>query len=357
MLTTATSSFRGKRLLILGEAPGEEEEKLQAPFVGPSGHFLRTDLLPAAGLDISQFTIANVLQTRPPRNDVKALTLPKTELRKQGLPILGAPLFRRHFLPEPYYEAMETLAWIKSQDFDFILAFGGTALWLLTGDNRIGTFRGTILPCPDPLPLAIATYHPSAVLREYKMRPIVCADLIKARRFLEGTLTPPLERTFVYSPTWEEMEEALKVFADAPDDLIGVDIETAPALAQITTISFATPTYGICIPIWDKHAPAATRNVYPDAREEVRAWRMIDRFAQLPNPKVLQNGLYDMQYLLDAAPFPIVLRHAREDTNILHHALQPELPKDLGTLASLYLNEPGWKQMRTKHDSEDKAED
>jgi len=55
--------------------------------------------------------------------------------------------------------------------------------------------------------------------------------------------------------------------------------------------------------------------------------------------------LYDAQYLLDA-PIPIVLRNYIHDTSLAQHAYQPELPKALGILASLYLNEPSWKQMR-----------
>lgn len=354
---SATKSFHGKKLLLLGEAPGEEEVKAGQPFVGPSGTFLRRDLLPSVGLDFDHFTVTNVISTRPPNNNIKDLTLSKTDLKKAGLPILGPPLFRRHFHPDVYHEAIATLDWIKSQNFDFILAVGGTALWLLIGDNRIGTFRGTIGTTNFGVPF-LATFHPAAVLREYKMKPIVWADLQKTKWHLEGTLTPPLHRTFYYSPTWDEMEEVYEIFAASPQKPIGVDIETAPVIGQITTISFAFPELAICIPIWDKYASPEKRNAYPDEATELRAWKMIDRFCQLPNPKVLQNGLYDMQYMLDAAPFQLRLAGKSEDTNILHHALQPELPKDLGMLASLYVNEPGWKQMRTtKHEDDEKADD
>lgn len=353
---SATAFFHGKKLLILGEALGEEEIKSGQPFVGPSGKFLKETLLQQAGFSFEQFHVTNVLSIRPPRNNIKELTLSKTDLKRQGLPILGQPIFRRHFLPTHYHEAMETLAWIKAQSFDFIIAFGGTALWLLTGDNRIGLFRGTLIHNLEGLPPVIGTYHPAAVLREFKMLPIVWADLVKARKHLTGDLPPPLQRTFIYSPTWDEIEETYYRFKREPWKQLGVDIETAPAIEQITTISFATPDYAICIPIWDKYAEPAKRDVYASPADEVRAWRWIEKFALLPNPKVLQNGLYDMQYLLEG-PLPIILRNVTDDTNIMHHAAQIELPKDLGTLASLYLNEPGWKQMRTKHSEEEKADD
>lgn len=353
-MLTLPSKSTARKLLILGEAPGEEEEKTNKPFVGASGHLLRETLFVDAGLDIDNWHITNVLITRPPANDIKNLTLPKTEMKRHGFPLSAPPLGKRYFTPAAAGETASTADYIRQLAPDFILALGGTAQWLLTGDNRIGLFRGTILH--TPLGTALSTYHPAAVLREFKLRPIAWADLIKVRRWLAGELAPPLTRTFIYNPSWEEMEQAYAFFAQQPITLIGVDIETAPAAGQITTISFATPEFAICIPIWNKYGTVPLHNVYERGVDEARCWRMIDRFARLPNPKVLQNGLYDMQYLLEA-PLPIRLVNATEDTNIMHHALEIELPKDLGTLASLYLNEPGWKQMRSKHTVEDKAED
>jgi DNA polymerase I-like protein with 3'-5' exonuclease and polymerase domains len=42
----------------------------------------------------------------------------------------------------------------------------------------------------------------------------------------------------------------------------------------------------------------------------------------------------------------IKVRGRVDDTMLMHHALQPELSKDLGTLGSLYINVPEWKSMR-----------
>jgi len=47
----------------------------------------------------------------------------------------------------------------------------------------------------------------------------------------------------------------------------------------------------------------------------------------------------------------------QDDTSILQHSLQPELPKALGTLASLYLNEPSWKFMRESSKDDNKADE
>ena len=334
----------GKTLVILGEAPGAEEETAGAPFVGASGRLL-TALLANAGLDRSNWHLTNVFQLRPPENKLdQHWTANKTELKKLGLQPIGTPLQKRYLMPEHWPQVEQTKALLKELSPDLIVGLGAKAQWLLSGDDRIGTFRGTFFPTAFGCP-ALTTFHPAAVLREYKMLPVVLMDLIKVRQHLEGTLPAPLRRSIYINPTWMEMELVYQTFRRSGKPL-GVDIETSPSTAQITTISFSTPTLGICIPLWDKDGvPHNSPSVYSPA-DEVRAWRMIDRYAQLPNTKILQNGLYDMQYLLDA-PLPIYLAGKIEDTAIMQHAYQPELRKDLGSLASFNLNEPAWKQMRT----------
>lgn len=159
-------------------------------------------------------------------------------------------------------------------------------------------------------------------------------------------------------PTLSELEDCLAAFNQRPvnsDDPIGVDIETDPRIGQITTISFGFADEAVCIPFYDKNTLPNLCNYWKTAREEAEAWRMVRRFAALPHPKVGQNFLYDHQYLLQ--DLDIRVRDVNDDTAILQHSLQPELPKALGVLASLYLNEPAWKLMRTSIKDENKADD
>lgn len=350
---TVPSLPASKTLVLLGEAPGEEEQRADAPFVGPSGSLLRKTIFPAAGLDIEAWHITNVFQQRPPNNQLaKNWCATKTEHKKLGLTPIGQPIEKRYLLPEYWPQVHTTRDLLRSLQPDLIVALGGKAQWLLSGDDRIGTFRGTFFE--SPYGTAISTFHPAAALREYKMVPIITMDLIKVRTFIEGTLPTPLARTLIVNPSFDEIEETLQLFHNRPHEPIGVDIETWPSIAQMTTISFSFPDYGICIPIFDKNAPPP-RSYWPDVKSELRAWKLIDAFCQLPNPKVLQNGLYDAQYMLDA-PLPLRMAGDIEDTSIMQHAYQPELPKALGNLASYYLNEPSWKQMRSDA-KEAKADD
>jgi DNA polymerase len=57
----------GSRLMLVGEAPGAEEDRQGLPFVGRSGHLLDR-MLAAIGLDRSEVYIANIVPWRPPGN-------------------------------------------------------------------------------------------------------------------------------------------------------------------------------------------------------------------------------------------------------------------------------------------------
>lgn len=332
-----------KTLVILGEAPGAEEEQSGKPFVGASGKLLKETLLPSAGLDEGQFHILNVFTERPPNNDLKLFTANKTELKRLGLPATGDPLSGRYLLPAYRTHLVELDIRLKELQPDLIIALGGTALWAISGDDKIGTHRGNFFQ--SRYGEAIATFHPAALLRQWSNMPLAWADLRKVRSWLDNTLVPPMKRRLWINPSWKEIADVYTRFKKNPHWTLGVDIETCPSIDQITTVSFGAAHESICIPVWDRYATTELSNYWPTPIEEVRAWRWIERYAALPNNKVMQNGLYDSQYFIDS-PIDIRLTNWYDDTAILQHSLQPELPKALGTLASLYLNEPSWKQMR-----------
>lgn len=342
---SAPTAATDKTLVILGEAPGADEERLGVPFVGASGRLLRETLFPTAGLDIAQWHLLNVFTARPPDNRLEAWTANKTELKRLGLTPQGQPLKGRYLLPEHHWHLAELNTRLRELKPDLILAMGGAALWALSGESAITTFRGNFFT--SIYGTCLPTIHPAATIREWSYLPLTWADLVKVRAWIDGTLPQPLKRRLWISPSFHEIAALYWRWQQQPELLLGVDIETSPSAGQITTVAFSAANEGICIPFWNKDAYGTPGSYWPTVEDEVRAWRWVEKFAQLPNPKVCQNGLYDSQWLIDA-PVEIRLRNWREDTAIMQHAYQPELLKALGTLASLYLNEPSWKQMRVK---------
>jgi DNA polymerase len=55
------------KLMIIGEAPGKEEDQTGHPFIGASGRFLNS-VLEGSGIDRSDFFITNSVKCRPPKN-------------------------------------------------------------------------------------------------------------------------------------------------------------------------------------------------------------------------------------------------------------------------------------------------
>jgi len=78
------------------------------------------------------------------------------------------------------------------------------------------------------------------------------------------------------------------------------------------------------------------------------AWKLIHQALAKPVPKLFQNGMFDIQRLLEVG---VRVNMAHEDSMILHHAILPEFQKGLGFLGSLYASESAWKGMRSFGDS------
>jgi DNA polymerase len=93
------------KLMLVGEAPGEAEDKLGAPFVGPAGDLL-TNILKAVNFTRDEIYITNILKCRPPENrdpkenEIKACTAylwEQIELIKPKI-ILALGVFAGHTL-------------------------------------------------------------------------------------------------------------------------------------------------------------------------------------------------------------------------------------------------------------------
>jgi uracil-DNA glycosylase family 4 len=126
------------RLMLVGEAPGAQEDLSGHPFVGRGGQLL-DGLLRQAGIDRSQVAVANVAKCRPPGN--------RTPTR---------------------LEAQRCTGWLDRQVQlvapDLVVTLGGTALaWSLGNRHPLRDVRGRIHAWRDTR--LLPTYHPSAALR------------------------------------------------------------------------------------------------------------------------------------------------------------------------------------------------
>jgi uracil-DNA glycosylase len=323
------------KIMLIGEAYGENEERFQMPFIGPAGIFL-TQLLKNAGIERGQCYVTNVFNLRPAGNDIANLCGTQSEGIPGREPIQPGKYIRAQYARE--LERLEDeVAGIKP---NLIIALGGTAAWATFGRGAISKSRGAIAPSVWG-PKAIATYHPSGVLRDYSLRAVTVADLIKARREAEYPDIRRPRRTLYLEPSLPEIEEFYHRHVLLADRL-ALDIETIQN-KYITMIGFAPRTdLAIVIPFYDMRKEGY---VYWSTPEQERdAWGWVKRYCLSPSAKVLQNGLYDLHFLWRRYGIPV--RNPSHDTMLLHHALQPESEKGLGFLGSVYTNEASWKLMR-----------
>lgn len=143
--------------MIIGEAPGMEEDRRGEPFVGRAGKLLDA-MLRAAGFAREDVFIANILKCRPPRNRD-----PRPEEAAQCAPYLA----RQIELVQP----------------KLILAVGRVAAQqLLQTDAPVGKLRGRVHRLAGPDVPVVVTYHPAYLLRSPREKRKSWDDLKLARR-------------------------------------------------------------------------------------------------------------------------------------------------------------------------------
>lgn len=142
------------RLMCVGEGPGAEEDRLGRPFVGAAGQLL-TKMLEAIDLKREEVYIGNVVKCRPPGNRT-----PTPEEVQACLPYLRAQV-----------------ALVRPK---VILALGATAgRAILDPQFRVTRGRGVWVERKGVW--IMATYHPSALLREPSLKRAAWEDMQSVR--------------------------------------------------------------------------------------------------------------------------------------------------------------------------------
>lgn len=368
------------KILFVGEAWGADEDTTKLPFSGESGkefwrmlgeasqHNLpehsrvmdlhkyglawvrdREDWMQSAGI-----AFTNVFNFRPTDNSIPALCLPKKELPSSyTLPSLTRALY----LDPKYFPELDRLhEEIIESSPNLVVALGNTACWAVLNTTNISSIRGTTTHSARPEGFKVLpTYHPAGVLYQYKWRPIVVADLMKAWRESNFPEIRRPERRLIVSPSIEEFEIWVNETLTDPPQWLANDLETTAGM--IDTVGFArSPSDGIVCMVGPHrfrtgasyqyifpHRDGERRTSYFSHNEEIVFWRLCFRLLESDIPKCFQNGMYDLQYWLRMGVRP---KNVLEDTMLLHHSLFPEMQKSLGFLGSIYTDESSWKLMR-----------
>ena len=147
------------RLMFVGEAPGEDEDKKGEPFVGRAGQLL-TKIIEAIGMSRDQVYIANVIKCRPPNNrnpepdEVEACEPYLFRQIEVIRPRVIVPLGK--FAAQCLLKSVEPITRLRGRQFDY---------------------RGTVL---------IPTFHPAYLLRNPSAKREVWEDMKRVRDLLQA---------------------------------------------------------------------------------------------------------------------------------------------------------------------------
>lgn len=310
--------------MIVGEAPGAIEEAQGRPFVGPAGQLLRKFLF-EAGIDPESVYYTNICKYRPPGNKLNKF------FGERGRPndLIGQGL-------------LELMLEIETIKPNVIVACGNFPLWALTGEAEwrqasgeieagytgIVKWRGSILPSRLGINRKVVpTYHPSYINQEgYSAHGIFRADLSRVKEQAEFPEIRPLSKEILIDPRGAPWLEARAWLLDDPNAVITADIEYIGDRL-------------LCVGM-TRHRDKAIVVVIKNPGDIQRARSVLCSGRRL----CFQNGMYDAA-ILEWHYQMNVMQHIWHDTMLAQHAINPELPKGLDFLCSLYTEQPYYKDM------------
>lgn len=330
------------KIMIVGEAWGEQEERTGIPFQGASGQLLNS-MLHEADIMRSECYVTNLVNSRPPYNDLGKWVAEK----KKDITATHTPLLDKMVMPivvEGYRSLQEEIALVHP---NVIIACGNYAMWALTGKWGVLKWRGSQLQTPSGLK-CIPTIHPAAVLREYPLRPIIVNDLKRAAKERSSiTYEDAPDWRFLIRPSFRMVIDTLEMLekkATLSPVWVDFDLETSPRHITCAGISWSR-TEALCIPFC---VGTHSTHYWSEEEEAYIIWRL---YQLLTNPNILvrgQNLLYDCQH---TNRWWFFVPNVKQDTMISMHTAFAGMRKSLDFQASLFCeNYTYWKSMH-KDDS------
>ena len=317
------------KIVFVGEAPGGREVERGIPFCGPSGKIL-WEICEELKLRRESVYVTNVVKVRCPGDTVK-------RIKELGLSI-------EMYLPLLWNE-------IDAINPNVILALGNTALSALTGiinynDSGIMKYRGSILPAQGHSYKVVATIHPASLLERQEDKELHSWKQLQFLRFdinrcIEESKFPEIRyrrRQLHIAYTAHQLELFFRKYEGFSGPCF-IDIETFKGLP--ICIAFAwTPDEGISVPLVNLLKPNGGQ-LKISVEEFAGIYQLIANFlADEKIKKAGQNFNFDSTVL---GRWGFNVKNFYADTMLMMHCIYPEMPKSLAFMASIYTNQPYWK--------------
>lgn len=326
------------KLMIIEEAPDRNEEREGQLLIGPPGHLLN-EMLGKAGTSRSEVYITSVLKYRPPNDNIKQLNECGTTLAKQVTQL------------RQEIETIKPNAILCLTSANGKSSYRNLSLETLTGKSGITNYRGSILEFKDHVtPKVIPTLHPANLLPgrdyvSYSARAYVQLDVNRAiEESRDPRFNPPNRLLQIIRRAGE-----LVSFLHSYDNKLpcAVDIETYEGIPVCISLAFVS-SHAISIPLLKSTGLIQETDL-------IECWKLLAKFLAQGNI-IGQNFKFDEQKLYHTSRLRI--GKLVGDTMFLQHCLNPEFPKGLGFITSIYTKEPYYKDegktWNPKKDSIDK---
>lgn len=291
----------GSRLVVSDYPTLEDAAK--GPLTDGSGRVF-DHVLRKAGINRNDLTVLNTIQCVAPLP-----ITPKDPSGGRGATVeenkaAAGQCYRNHVVPV-----------LRSRPWGSITSLGDTALATLTGE-RAGAdkWRGSPLALiGEKKPLVVPTIHPSLIMKQQEMLPVVISDLKK------GIQIPP--ENYILHPTMQEV-------IDFRQPLVCFDIESNRFTGQITMIGLQYKPYHVMVVPWQGPYIDEIKRIFRNATNIIG-----HNIIGFDMPKMRDHGLiFNPECQI-------------WDTILMQHLLQPDLPHDLEFVSSIFTQKPAWKHL------------
>jgi uracil-DNA glycosylase family 4 len=292
----------GAEVMVIGEAPGRQEDERVRPFIGSSGQLIRKELCSAGFNDVY---ITNVVKCRPPDNRT---------------PSAAEAKICRAYLDEE----------IRRVRPKYIIALGALASKTVLKKAKITQAHGQVVDMPGFTGMPV--YHPAYALRDMSKLPAIKNDLARFKRYIDGTLEDEEVKWEVV--TARTLKWFIREFREAKE--FSFDVETSSlnwfdANQTIRCLGIGLPNRSWIIPLDMPTSP------YED--DLARATPLIKLLVKLSRDKKScgQNAKFDNHWLRVKFGVGFYLHF---DVMLAHHILDENQAHDLEYMARIVLDAP-----------------
>jgi DNA polymerase I-like protein with 3'-5' exonuclease and polymerase domains/uracil-DNA glycosylase len=378
-------SHAASAIAVVGDTPGEQEEKIGKPLVGPSGNeFMKAARI--AGLRRNDLHITSALLCRPPGGDLKKLLAKISKWNREEVKKAKEEGRTAKPMATPLACCKPRLDAEVSGYTDFITLGGTGTKAITTTQGSILALRGALMDLDRDGPETRAAYeranplvdfanntaaeavkadyaqwrqangyvirvmptiHPSFVLRQQRWAHVFRNDMAKAVRWFRGAAkwVPP---KVTYNPDSRTLER----FLSDTSRIYTYDIETDGIeclTAHIRCIAIGDADEVMVVGFRSNWRPKDQDGEFLDfyfGAEALAIGTVLRTF--FVNPAIMKAGhnagYYDrlvVQNQMGVDPQPVL------DTMLLHRSVESELPHSLAYVASIYTEAPSWKTDRS----------